>query len=371
MKILELCLSDGKGGLELYVYRTSKALRSKGIDCLTVVGDSTFLQKKLSDDGLPSICLDQITHHIPIVSAIKLANLVNENQIDVIHVHWGKDLLLASLAKRFSKRSVKLVFTRQMMITRPKKDFYHRFLYAKVDLYIAITEELRRLAQLYLPMPNKNIIRLYYGVEQPDKMTPQQRKKLRASWFDLDTKSVFVIGIVGRIEEQKGQSLLIQAVQDLIDGHASVALLIIGPPMQQFYLDSLQKRVQECGLGDVIKFLGSHSNPMQIMAAMDCLVLATRMETFGLVLAEAMRANVAVIGSNAGGVPEIIDHADTGLLFESNNVSDLTKQLRRLADDKLFREKIAIAGKIKADREFCHERHYEKLSHIFLELLEQ
>jgi glycosyltransferase involved in cell wall biosynthesis len=74
-----------------------------------------------------------------------------------------------------------------------------------------------------------------------------------------------------------------------------------------------------------------------------------------------MRNGVAVIGTNAGGVPEIIKHGETGLLFEPKNSDELTQQLWRLYKDSNLREKLALAGKHYADEHFNQERHYDSL----------
>jgi glycosyltransferase involved in cell wall biosynthesis len=78
-----------------------------------------------------------------------------------------------------------------------------------------------------------------------------------------------------------------------------------------------------------------------------------------------MRAGVAVLGSNCGGVPEIIQHEKTGLLFETENVADLTEQLLKLVSNKAFCEKLARAGKEDADERFSEEKHFAKLLELF------
>jgi len=88
---------------------------------------------------------------LPLVSAFKLAKIIDENKIDIIHMHWGKDLALAALAKFLSNRKPKLVYTRQMMITRYKNDFYHRFLYSQLDLMLTITQQLEDLCKKFIP----------------------------------------------------------------------------------------------------------------------------------------------------------------------------------------------------------------------------
>jgi 2-polyprenyl-3-methyl-5-hydroxy-6-metoxy-1,4-benzoquinol methylase len=97
------------------------------------------------------------------------------------------------------------------------------------------------------------------------------------------------------------------------------------------------------------------------MQLCDCVTLATYSETFGLVLAEAMRAGVAVIGSNCGGVVEIIDHKSTGLLFETRNPSSLCEQLKQLHDDPELRQQLAANGKEMADTRFSNTTHFNTL----------
>jgi glycosyltransferase involved in cell wall biosynthesis len=92
------------------------------------------------------------------------------------------------------------------------------------------------------------------------------------------------------------------------------------------------------------------------------------METFGLVLPEAMRAGIAVIGSNAGGVPEIIEHGKTGLLFEPKNTDDLKAQILKLCSDRNLLEKLAAQGMAKANTVFNDDKHFASLVDIFQKL---
>jgi glycosyltransferase involved in cell wall biosynthesis len=97
------------------------------------------------------------------------------------------------------------------------------------------------------------------------------------------------------------------------------------------------------------------------MSCFDALVLTTKLETFGLVLIEAMHSGIPVIGSNAGGVPEIIDNEVTGLLFESWNANSLAEALKRLYTDREFGNKIAIMGRQKAQKIFDAKIQYQKV----------
>ena len=139
--------------------------------------------------------------------------------------------------------------------------------------------------------------------------------------------------------------------------------------MNAAYFERLQQQVNQLNLGDNVIFYGSHSHPTEIMPAFDAVVLATKQETFGLVLIEAMRSGVAVVGTNAGGVPEIIDHEQTGLLVQPENAQDLTEKLQFLYEQPQQRQRMALAGKEKADRLFSTETHYEQLVNCYAKLL--
>lgn len=363
MKILELCTSDGVGGLELYVMRSMAALQSMERDVVAVVRPGTMLQQRLAEKNLPYIELRRRSRALPLLAARRLARLLDEEQIDVVHMHWGHDLLLAALAKRWCSRPVRLVYTRQMALTRAKSDAYHRFMYAQVDLYLTITDTLTKQARAYLPLEAEKIQRLYYGVPAPASINADQRAALRHA-LNIPP-GAFAVGLVGRIEEQKGQHILIDAIERLHQERLAVHASIIGPAMDAAYLDGLKQRVNSVGLGGVVHFHGPHASPMSIMPAFDVLVLATRMETFGLVLAEAMRCGVAVVGTEAGGVPEIIEDGVSGYLFPPEDSAALAAVLRTLATDVVSRERVAAAGKARADDLFAEEAHYRRLVEHF------
>ena len=87
------------------------------------------------------------------------------------------------------------------------------------------------------------------------------------------------------------------------------------------------------------------------MPCFDLIILPTYEETFGLIVAEAMMMQVPVIGSNAGGVPEIINHQENGLLFESKTI-DLQKRI-----DFIIEKKESTAQLVNKASQFANERY--------------
>ncbi len=366
LNILELCLSSDYGGLEMHVRDFSRWISSRpDIRLFLALQKDTPLARGLNDLSVPTLWFSSAAGKLAPNKAIRLSRFIEKQDIQLVHVHWKFDLPLVALAKKFSRRKFKFVHTRQMNMPGRKFDPYHRFIYGSMDRFIAITRYIEKEALENLPMSPDRITQIYYGVKLPAEITPEQTAMLKKKF---SITGDFTVGLLGRISEYKGQHLLIEAVTRLDQENLRIHAWIIGAPFEPDYLTKLRKMAVVKGAGDRIHFMDFYQNPIELMACFDTVVLTTRNETFGLVLIEAMHAGVPVIGSNAGGVPEIIDHGKTGLLFESWNSESLARQIKRLYDDPDFRRRLARAGQDKARHQFDLDRQYQKVVDVFNDL---
>ncbi|MDZ7641595.1 MAG: glycosyltransferase family 4 protein [Desulfurivibrio sp.] len=332
MKILELCLSPGLGGLEIYVCRAVEAI-ARNHDVVTVTLPASLIRSRLLAGGHQVQSLRLRFPRFPLIAAKRLAALVDRLDIDLMHVNWGPDLALAALAKRFSRRQPRLVFSRHMQITRSKDDLYHNFIYRQCDLMLAVTKEMEQRLRHYLaPCHSERIRHLYCGVPAPTVLLDGASREAlrREQGLPVDA---FVAGVFSRLEAAKGQHLLLEAIAMLRDQGIIIYGLIVGKSMNDDYAEGLRQQVNDLGLAGQVVFCDFVEQPQLLMQICDCVVLPTNRETFGLVLVEAMRCGVAVIGSAAGGVPEIIEDGVSGFLFESGNARDLAERLRELQDN--------------------------------------
>ncbi len=152
MNILELCLSPSYGGLEIHMRDFSSWLSKKsGCTLYAAVQEDSRLHNALEVLNVPVITYPFKAGKIPLFKARKLARYIENNAIDIVHVHWKYDLLLVALAKRISNRPFKIVHTRQMSLPGKKFDPYHRFIYGSMDCFIAITQYIARQAEETFP----------------------------------------------------------------------------------------------------------------------------------------------------------------------------------------------------------------------------
>lgn len=362
--ILELCLSPDLGGLEIYMHTCSQALEKTF--CITpVISKRSQLIKRFSQMRGQALTL-KTGSRFSLLTAYRLAKLIDEHNIDILHFHWTKDLPIAVLAKKLSLRAPKLVQSRHMTMTRFKNDPFHRFLYRHIDHILCVTQAVAQQINTFIPAdirPSTTVI--YPGANKTPSMEEAQRLALRRTLGNGDD---FIVALIGRINPAKGQHLLIEAIRQLTDKRLPIRAFIVGHAMQRGYLEELQQRVRDYELLDQISFLGFTNTPHELMQACDIILTTSKNETFGLVTVEAMQCGTAVIGANSGGTLEIIDDGKNGLLFESGNPCDLADKIEKLYRNEDQRKQLANAGKKKADKIFNNEHHFQELADLFNQL---
>ena len=158
----------------------------------------------------------------------------------------------------------------------------------------------------------------------------------------------------GNLVPSKGVDVLIEAVSLLLGRgvHCQLRILGEGPA-----LSTLQAQVEKLGLTDAVSF--SPFLPQSAMPAeygrSTVTVLPTRgnAEGLGLTLVEALLAGSAVVGTPAGGIPEVVRHEETGLIARDGDAADLAAQIDRLLTDSELRERLVRQGSEHARRVYA------------------
>ena len=360
--LLELCLSPDLGGLELYMMRCAKAL-GDSFNVMSVISSKGKLEQYFSETEYRYKMLEKKSNLLMFSSAKKLAKIIDENDIGIVHLHWTKDIPIAVLAKQLSKRKPKLAQTRNMTMTRFKDDFYHRYLYKNMDLMLPVTKQVAAQLERFIPESVRPKVEvLYMGTDEIELLAKEELQQLRE---ELGMDKCFAVGLVGRIEETKGQYLLIEALARLRQKDVNVEAFFVGHAMEEGYIDSLKEKAEKSGITSSIHFLGFMKNPMHFMQACDAMVLATPCETFGLVVIEAMSVGTPMVATNACGPLEIIDDQDSGLLFEKSSSEDLGKKIEMLCRSDELCSTISKNALLKIQDKFSNDKQFQKLTTVF------
>jgi glycosyltransferase involved in cell wall biosynthesis len=175
----------------------------------------------------------------------------------------------------------------------------------------------------------------------------------------------FTILYAGQLVKHKGVQVLIEAFKKFSDEKVRLKIAGSGEYEQQLRL---------LGDGDIrISFLGklSHEKMDQVYASADVTVVPSVWpEVLGIVILESFNAGVPVVGSNVGGIPEIIKNGRNGFLFEPNNDVELFEILKRLRDDPGLLEQLKQHASKDAE-EFSVAEHVKRLEKIYSETIDR
>jgi len=343
LNILEFCLSPDLGGLELFMINCFKSFKEK-TNCKIVVEENTKLDKYIANSDQLYLKRNKF---FPIIPALKLAKYIDNHNIDIIHFHWTKDIATVVLAKVLSRKNPKIMQTRNMTMTRFKSDFYHKWLYKNISVMHAVTVQVQEQLKKFIPFDVCPKIEMVYMGTKEENTEETKLLRLRKSYKLVQED--FVVGIVGRIEDTKGQFLVIEAISKL--NNPNIKALIVGHTMDENYLTSLKDKIKDFGLENQIIFTGFTKEVAEHMKLFDTNILATPHETFGLVVIEAMMNKVCMIATNKGGPLEIIKDKEDGLLFNRTS-EDLADKIQILYNDNQYKESLADKGYKKAKMKF-------------------
>jgi glycosyltransferase involved in cell wall biosynthesis len=147
----------------------------------------------------------------------------------------------------------------------------------------------------------------------------------------------YLIGMIGRLDPEKGQVDAIDAFAALAARRDDVWFVIAGRGHDEA---RIRAHAGESGAADRIVFAGFRSDVPALLASFDCFLHPSRQEPFGLAVLEAMAAGVPVVAYDEGGVPEIITSGHDGLLAPPGDIGALTDALAQLYEDRSWARSI-------------------------------
>ena len=332
------------------------------------------MQRLFYGSGLPANIGTSILPFIqlPIFSLlqyIKVKNLIKKIRPDIIHVHWGFPQGLPVMNSK--KPYIVTIYGGEVFMT---KKFHLIWILDKImeNSYktFTLTSGLTKVMREYGFRSKLQSIPLGFDKEV---FNPNIKdyKKIRAKYCK---NNELMILSVARLVEKKGLEYLIRAFHKVNKKRKDVKLVIVGSGILR---NKLEQLVKDLKLNDNVFLVGeiTHDVLPKYYKASDIFVLPSIIdsqgdrETQGVVYVEAMATKIPVIGTNTGGIPDVISSKNLGILVEQKNPDQLTEAILKLLNDKDLREYYADNAYNHVMKNFTWESIANKYIKVYNEIL--
>ncbi len=365
-KVLQLCMSDGKGGMELYVDRIIEDLKEEGWEVFGICLKNTKVEAYMQRNNVPYRAFK--SNAGALLNIGRLRRWLVEENVRVIHCHKSSDLRLTTLLTLLLP-GLKVLYTDHVGGQRAKKSPYHRLAYGKVDRVLSISQATYQRNVTNLPVPSEQVICLPHGVDINTYHPCGDVNAIRVKRGELGIPTdAIVIGLPGRVTPGKGQDVWVKALLDLDPTLNFYALSIGGTDyasggVESFYA-SLQELIAKTPLASRIAFLGHRNDLAEILPLLDIVCVPSENEAFGLTIIESMACGMPIIGSNTGSLPELVDTA-SGVLVGPHDINAWRGAMEQLIRNGAQRETMGKAARQRVEQHFSNKQHVKRLIEIY------
>jgi len=274
------------------------------------------------------------------LSALRLADYLRTHPADILHSHHRFTTLVGRIASRWT--GIPLVVT----IHEFKANWRCLAHLWIGDVTIAPSKAMQKHLSSLIRIEKQRIFIIPNAVALGQATTHERLYQLRHEL--LRDPRALVVGCVGRLSPEKGVGYFLDSIPIIQRNLAGVEFLVIGSGPEELAL----KEKARLNMLPTSMFLGARDNVPELLEVLDILVIPSLSESFSMVALEAMRARKPVIGTAVGGIPEVVNDGDTGLLVPPGSSEKLARAILRLLKNTEERQRMGQRGRQIVEQQY-------------------
>jgi glycosyltransferase involved in cell wall biosynthesis len=278
--------------------------------------------------------------------AVRFYRFLRRNHFDLLHQHFGNQFPRA-LAHLAGVGAIVFHLHGRVLESSDSSRLVYmaaRFANSVVATSLAVAACVRGSTNVHVVYPGTSVSA---SIVEPSPLLP------------------LTIGALARLVPLKGLSCLIEAVHLMRRPDVRVEIAGAGPQEAD-----LRAASGHFGLAEQVHFLG-WVDPCEALRRWHIFAIPSLEEGFGLAALEAMAAGLPVVATDAGGLPELVAHGETGWLVPPGNPAALASRLTQLLDNPTLRTRMGGAGRARAQEHFSPKRMAEQITTIYGSLLQE
>lgn len=381
IKILFVVKNLSIGGAQKRIVRLANGLSKKGFQVsVASLGKTNYISEELSGDVSFSCFkyfdnLRSVPFLSPVLSSLygiyKISRRACSDNSDIIcAMHWAAKIPTSFAGVFFQKKTVLVEVNDSRYELELKgvtnswhpKFFARKIAYAFASEVVANSEGLADITASYFNLPKVTMI--YNGIDI-ETIQHMSAESVESFWPD---ENIPLVVTAGRLVEQKGFDVLVEAINILNDKGVRVRLLILGEGNLR---ESLERKIINYGISDLVKISGFMQNPYPHMAKGDIFVCSSFSEGMSNTILEAMALRIPIISTDHEfGASEMIESGVNGLLVPVGDSMALANAVKNLIINRELGEKLVRQSDLVI-REFTLEAMIENHENLFNSIAEQ
>lgn len=340
MKVLHVSYHKSWRGGEQQITYLVDELNKLGCSQWIFCSNKNALEKYCEENGLPYYTFSNNIFS-KLINISKLNLLCEKHYIDIIHVHDSTAHMMAYLAG-LSGSTIPIVLSRR--IDSPLRDSAvtrKKYNMQRIKKIICVSESIKQTLLPEIDDPSKLVV-IHDGIDI-DKFEQGEQKGILRKKYKISAETK-IIGKIAALVAVKDYFTFVDTGEILLKNGLDARFVIIGDgPMKK----ELQKYIENKKLTPHFIFTGFRTDIANILPELDLFLFTSSNEGLGTSLLDAFAAGVPVVSTNAGGIPEIIDHGKTGMLADVKDSAKLAEYAMQIINDKNLREMIIFNAREK------------------------
>ena len=301
--------------------------------------------------------------------ASKMAEIAQREQLDILHVHYAiPHAISAYLAKKMTNDQLKIVTTLHgtditVLGYDPSLSNMIKFGIEGSDIVTAVSHSL--VEETYeLLQPEKEIETVYNFIDERVYYKHDNLELKQQYGIEEDEKIIIHVSNFRKVKRVEDVIKSFELIQQKVKSK----LLLVGDGPE---ISVVCKLVKSLGLENHVLFLGKQDSVEELYSISDLKLLLSEKESFGLVLLEAMACGVPCIGTTIGGIPEVIEHGETGYLCGLGDVEDIAQKAINLLSDEALHRSFSINAIQRVKNHFSSHLVVEHYESLYKELIQK
>jgi len=364
-KVLYIITKSNHGGAQVYVRDVVVHLPSSFTPVVALSGNG-WLKHELENRGIRTIEIKTFQRDInlykDVCALFDIYKIVKVERPDILHVNSSKAGGLGTFVGRLLGVP-RIVFTAHGWAFNEKRNIFSRcaiffFVWLTV-LYshktITVSSALKKQIARF-PFISKKLVLIHNGIA-PTAPIPREdaRIALKQMSSELDQhvqQNDIWIGTIAELHKNKGLEYMIESVRILVNEGHGIKLIIIGEGDER---KRLKKYIADSALEKHVFLIGHVSSAARYLRALDMFALSSQTEASGYVLLEAGLAALPVVATGVGGIPEIVEDMQSGIVVKPRQPSEIAKALLYLMEHKQKQEQFGNALSARVRQQFSIE----------------